>query len=128
MMTTEEKKKIIYDKFGGHCAYCGEKLTMDSMRVDMVMGVTGYEDNRIENLFPVCVTCRIIKGGRSLVWFRGYIKRLYDHIHKDRKIRLAVRLGFLHYEPLGAPGAFFYELYGTSANLPNNDDHGLTTA
>ena len=30
----KEERKIVYDKYNGHCAYCGKKIDYKEMQVD----------------------------------------------------------------------------------------------
>ena len=32
----EELRQKIYDKYNGHCAYCGKELTFEQMQVDHI--------------------------------------------------------------------------------------------
>ena len=101
MKLTRDRRKAVWDMFGGRCAYCGIALVSTKWHVDHVEPVIydliyakgGYADGRyspsrmvkngkmlhperdvIENLFPACPVCNINKGSEHLktgAEFRG---------------------------------------------------------
>ena len=34
---TKKQREVIYDKYNGHCAYCGKKIEYKDMQVDHVI-------------------------------------------------------------------------------------------
>lgn len=34
MAISKKKRMIVYEKYDGHCAYCGEKIAYEDMQVD----------------------------------------------------------------------------------------------
>ena len=67
---TEKKKKRIYKKYNGHCAYCGKPLDLSTMTVDHRIPVSNNGDNSIENLLPCYHQCNTEKGSDNLEVFR----------------------------------------------------------
>ena len=73
-------RQQVYDKYHGHCAYCGKEIKMSEMQVDHIIplahSVYGpreqaekvmkmFEDdsiNAIDNLMPACRACNFYKG------------------------------------------------------------------
>lgn len=49
----KDVRKQVYQKYNGHCAYCGCKLEYKDMQVDHVKSVFYYNGtNDIDNLLP----------------------------------------------------------------------------
>lgn len=78
-------KKIrqqVYDKYHGHCAYCGCELDIKDMQVDHLDSVyrAEYEgrevDNSIDNFMPACRQCNFYKGTSTIDEFREKITHL----------------------------------------------------
>jgi len=80
---TQNKKDKVFDKYDGHCAYCGTLLTTKkdkpgSYTTDHIIpqsmfkekkGVGKFRDS-LENLNPSCKTCNSEKGDLTLEEFR----------------------------------------------------------
>ncbi len=49
-------------KYNAHCAYCGRKLTLETMTVDHLMPQCVRKIDAITNLMPACEGCNFIKG------------------------------------------------------------------
>jgi len=67
------KKTKVYDKFKGKCAYCGKKLSLETMHIDHVCPKNSGGSNQIENLFPSCPECNASKVIKSLDDFRLHL-------------------------------------------------------
>ena len=73
VMNQEEKRKI-YDKTGGHCAYCGNNLvfknhgkngTRGSWHIEHVIPKAKGGSNNIRNLKPSCAGCNLEKATKT---------------------------------------------------------------
>lgn len=88
-------KKIreqIYQKYDGHCAYCGCKLDYKDMQVDHVVSVFYYNGtDDIENLMPSCRMCNFYKSTFSLEDFRKNLETLHKRLEKTFIYRLALK-------------------------------------
>ena len=66
----------VYNKYNGHCAYCGKKIEIKDMQVDHFKpkrswnGDDGADD--LSNLMPSCRRCNHYKRANSLELFRIY--------------------------------------------------------
>ena len=93
-------RQYIYNKYGGHCAYCGNILTYANMQIDHIKPVNpiGISNNTIEyknnykmdidnydNLNPSCGPCNRYKSNTSLHSFRKRLKKLNDVFEKSFK-------------------------------------------
>lgn len=66
-------RKDVYNKFNGHCAYCGDKITMLYFEVDHVIPRKQCKEGclwLIGNLYPSCKQCNILKSNHSIEEFR----------------------------------------------------------
>ena len=77
-------RAAVYEKYDGHCAYCGRKIEYKDMQVDhMIPQVTFYEKveigdvNDMSNLMPACRQCNHYKRANSIEIFRLCAK--YNH-------------------------------------------------
>jgi len=108
-MISKEVRQIVYDKCGGHCAYCGCEITIKQMQVDHIQPhwhtLTEQQAQRsginkgsheIENLNPSCARCNKWKGTFSLEQFRGVVETSLDRLERDTpNFRLARDYGLL---------------------------------
>lgn len=74
-------RQKVYDKYNGHCAYCGKPITIKDMQVDHILPKRNGGTNDIDNLNASCRLCNHYKRANSIESFRdfalgGIIKRL----------------------------------------------------
>ena len=68
----EEIRWQVYNKYKGHCAYCGCELEYKHMQVDHLDSVYRAEaegreaSNDIDNLMPACRMCNFYKGTATI--------------------------------------------------------------
>jgi 5-methylcytosine-specific restriction endonuclease McrA len=92
-------KKIreqIYQKYNGHCAYCGCVLAYKDMQVDHIKSVYGKDgSNDVDNLFPACRMCNFYKSTFSIDAFRKNLETLHERLQKPFIYRLALKYGLI---------------------------------
>lgn len=81
MSISKTDRLTVYQKYGGHCAYCGRKIYYKDMQVDHFKPKKAWnaEDSGtddIENLMPSCRLCNHYKRAHSLDTFRYYIAEI----------------------------------------------------
>lgn len=132
---TKAQREELRMKFGGRCAYCGCELPEKGWHADhvepvrrdfeMVRATTGRgvthvarstgkvmhpELHTIENLFPACAPCNLLKTSYSLEMFR---KQVSLQVERGRKssvnFRTAERFGLV--EVVEKPVVFWFEQY-----------------
>ena len=69
-MISKAKRQKVYQKYGGHCAYCGKQLSMKEMTVDHVKPLSHGGSDDINNLRACCFACNVTKGQGSLRFLR----------------------------------------------------------
>jgi len=132
MALTKKQRAELRMKFGGRCAYCGCELPENGWHADHVEAVlrkseqcmraaekgifklkaTGEfyrpEADRLENLFPACAPCNLLKTSYSLEMFR---KQVSLQVERGRKssmnFRTAERFGLI--EAVEKPVVFWFE-------------------
>ena len=89
----KQERQIIFDKFGGRCAYCGcelskgwhadhiepivrdSKWNRDKGRFEQTGTCRKPENETLENYNPACASCNIQKNSYTIEQFRHNIKR-----------------------------------------------------
>ena len=74
-------RQKVYEKYNGHCAYCGKAITIKDMQVDHILSKRNGGTDDIDNLNPSCRMCNHYKRAADIETFRndllgGLIKRL----------------------------------------------------
>ena len=112
----KERRIEVWNKFKGHCAYCGEEIELREMQVDHIIpkgffinqiknkfGVPDFlkhlsvdDVNHIDNLFPSCRVCNKWKSAHHLELFRtelqSQVKRLNEY---SSNYRIAKKYGLI---------------------------------
>ena len=103
----KETRKFIHEKYNGHCAYCGKKITIKEMQVDHLVSklifslksnfiYTDKELNDIDNLMPSCRVCNKWKSCHSVEQFRFEIESQLDRLNEySSNFRLAKKYGLV---------------------------------
>jgi len=98
-------RTLVYNKFDGHCAYCGCELEMKDMQVDHI--VPKYRNNEkwhqheigsddIDNLNPSCRMCNYYKRMNDLETFRNNLtEMLMRNVRRPFDYRLALKYGLI---------------------------------
>ncbi len=51
---TKEQRMIVYNKFKGHCAYCGCLIDIKNMQTDHIKSLEHGGADDIDNMYPAC--------------------------------------------------------------------------
>lgn len=81
---SKKTREAVYNKYDGHCAYCGKELDYKDMQVDHLIPVQRerfgrYIEEQIEcfeNYMPACRRCNHAKRSYSLENFRKFIEEI----------------------------------------------------
>ena len=125
-MTIKEKRKIIFNKYGGKCAYCGINLekgwhvdellpvrrnyTWSTSKLKWVCDGTCLHPERIhiDNQMPSCPSCNISKHSYDLETFRGLIGGFMNHLNNvSTQYKIAKRYGLV--TETNKPVKFYFE-------------------
>lgn len=111
---------MVFDKYNGHCCYCGIEMTIKEMQVDhLIPQRLGYKfgnNEKIhcyENLMPSCRSCNNYKSGNPIEAFRLSVENQVKVLRRDRPtFRLAERFGLIECKP--KPVVFYFEIINNS--------------
>ena len=122
---TKEERQTIYDKTGGHCAYCGKEISLGAMQVDHMIPIDMYDAyktigqdlNDMENLLPACRSCNHYKHTLTVEKFRDLIQRGPEILARDSvAYRTAVRFGTVKPNPKRV--VFYFERAAQGDGIP----------
>ena len=104
-------REAIYDMYAGHCAYCGEKITLKDMQVDHMQPLRKGGADELSNMVPACRSCNHYKSTLTVDQFREYLSRIHSRLLRDSvAYRVAERFGIVKYHP--DPIVFYFEKGG----------------
>ena len=91
---SKKVREAVYDKYQGHCAYCGKKLEYKDMQLDHRIPrqrehfkkYTEEEIECFENYMPSCRRCNHYKRAHSLETFREMIETIPQKLVRDSYI------------------------------------------
>ena len=110
---TRAERETVYNKYDGHCAYCGREIPFKGFNVDHLRSLYmyDYEDdeiNSIDNLMPSCRSCNQYKATMDLEKFRHMLSGIPKRLARDiSTYNIAIRYGMIeeHNEPI----RFYFE-------------------
>lgn len=86
---------LVFNKYNGHCAYCGCELEYKDMQVDHInsvyrsMIIHQGVDESLENYMPACRACNFYKSTFTLEAFRERLSTvLYKNLANNFNYRL----------------------------------------
>lgn len=112
----KKDRQIVFDKYGGRCAYCGCELVkgwhVDEIEPVRRNKVWNYEKSRwemnkeklyshpermtIENQNPACASCNINKHSYSIENFRALIAGFKNHLNKlNTQYKISKKFGLI---------------------------------
>jgi len=126
---TKIERQQVFDKYEGHCAYCGEKL-QKGWHVDhiepirrntdyytgAVVSVRHPQNEHHGNYNPACASCNINKHSMSLEEFRSLIQGFMKHLNEiNTQYKISKRYGLV-IEDI-KPVVFYFERYKKPENI-----------
>lgn len=107
----------VYNKYNGHCAYCGCELEYKDMQVDHIESVYLAEilkkevNDTLENYMPACRMCNYYKSAQTIEEFRSCLDNmLMRNVRRPFDYRLALKYGMI--QETIKPTKFYFEDYG----------------
>ena len=126
MATSKKQRLIIFNKYGGRCAYCGNPITLKDFQVDHYFPKRcnnyyrkqlrlSYIDPKerfnaedISNKMPSCKTCNHYKHSEWPESWRVTMKTLHTRIKKHYINRVAMAYGIIP-DVVPFDGIFYFE-------------------
>lgn len=127
MKLTKTQRAVLFERYSGRCAYCGDHLKARwcADHVEPVIRETRYErgkgfvqtgrvlhDGRdtLANMLPSCPPCNISKGSHSLEGWRRELLRSTEYLERNYPtFRTAVRFRRVMVEHVNEPVRFYFE-------------------
>jgi 5-methylcytosine-specific restriction endonuclease McrA len=117
-MPYKKQRQVVYDKHNGHCAYCGDKISVKDMQIDHIIPQLNYELifknniqkmipsflkhltirdlHHIDNLNPACRVCNKWKSTYHLELFRYELQEQTKRLKlRSSNYRMALRYGLV---------------------------------
>lgn len=115
---TKKTRIAVYDKYDGHCAYCGKKLDYKDMQVDHLIPkqrehfkkYSEEEINCFENYMPSCRRCNHYKRAHSLETFRKMVEEIPKKL-LERNYVYKVGIDFKLIKPDEHKIVFYFERF-----------------
>lgn len=114
---TQKERRVVYDKYNGHCAYCGCDIPFKGLNVDHMHCLrnyeyteefTGIDVHSIDNLMPACGSCNRYKATMDLETFRKQLQKIPDRLQRDVcTYNIAIRFGMV--QENREPIKFYFE-------------------
>lgn len=123
----KELRERVYKRYGGRCAYCGEKIEYKAMQIDHIVPkerfsllyrqssrLYGVDD--IENLNPSCRKCNNFKTVWTLEEFRRELSQQITR-GRERSVnwRMAEKFGLI--QVTNRPVVFYFETQGVKSQI-----------
>ena len=126
MIFKKDIREAVFNKYNGHCAYCGDKLKR--MQIDHIIPQSNFlmhvennydvpkflnhltenDVNHIDNLNPSCQICNKAKDTFSLRFFKTELQEQLNRAKKySRNYRFALKYGQVIETP--KPIVFYFE-------------------
>ena len=93
-------RKLVYQKYNGHCAYCGCEIPEKGFNVDHLHCIRNYEYSEdvhdIGNLMPACGSCNRYKATMDIETFRQQLQKIPGRLKRDVcTYNIALRYGMV---------------------------------
>lgn len=88
-------RKQVYEKYNGHCAYCGRPIAYKDMQVDHIKAKYVGGADELDNYNPACRMCNFYKGAMDIDHFRDQLKTVRERLHKVYIYRLSLAYGLI---------------------------------
>lgn len=99
-------RKEVYFKYNKKCAYCGNEISLNEMKVDHLVPKSKGGLDEIENLMPSCEICNHYKDSHNIHKFKYLMTGIINKIKKLYIIKVAMRYGLIEFKNFTT---FYYE-------------------
>jgi 5-methylcytosine-specific restriction endonuclease McrA len=109
-------RERIYQKFNGHCAYCGRAIDYKGMQIDhyypqckarFYARRSKIDVHAETNLMPTCRRCNHYKRARTPKQFKELMQTLHERLEAIYILKVAVDFGMVTVQPFD--GRFYFE-------------------
>ena len=85
-------RRDIFNKYDGHCAYCGKKIEFDDMTIDHIIPLSKNGGNDLANTIPSCQLCNNQKADRSIEEFRAFLEDITETLKAEDQMLWVQRM------------------------------------
>lgn len=136
MALNKKEREILYKKYDGRCAYCGNtlqkgwhadhieaivrdfKYNKEKSRFETTSTCRKPENEKLENYNPACASCNIQKNSFTIEEFRYNIKKFVASLNKNStQYKFAKRYGLIQENDI--PVTFYFERVEANQNTYN---------
>ena len=108
MKAIKINRQQVYNKYNGHCAYCGRQIEYKDMQVDHITSKRNGGTDDISNLNPSCRLCNHYKNAEELSTWRDWLLAgVIERLMKVYLFRVALAFGMI--EIKGWDKKFYFE-------------------
>ena len=107
-------RKSIYEKYDGHCAYCGKEITVKDMQRDHFIPKYAGGTDDISNMMPSCRNCNYYKSAYHVETFRDLLKTIHERVRKIYIVRVCIDYGII--KIANFDGLFYFEKQKQNGN------------
>lgn len=104
---TKKQRVEVYNKYNGHCSYCGNEIEYKNMQVDHIVPIGFNGIDNIENYNPSCRLCNHYKRANSLNLYRLLLKTLHERLRDIYIFKVAEKYGIVTINKWD--GKFYFE-------------------
>ena len=92
----KKTRMSVWNKYDGHCAYCGIPLKIKDMQVDHLVPVYTGGSHDFDNLMPSCRSCNSYKRAHDLETFRECLEAIPNTLRRDSvTFKIGARFGMI---------------------------------
>jgi 5-methylcytosine-specific restriction endonuclease McrA len=130
MRITKKDRELIFQKYGGKCAFCGcelqkgwhadhlkpidrfsELVRDENYNVKRVVKIGRPENDVLENMNPACASCNINKHNLTVEGFRNLINGFLNSLNqRSTQYKFAKKYGLI--QETDKPVIFYFEKAG----------------
>ena len=113
-MTKKEQRLTVFNKYDGHCAYCGGAIKLNGFEVDHFEALYRNDEwggsDTLENMMPACRKCNRSKSTFTAEKWREQLHNKVKILNRDSAAySMAKRYGLV--EETGNVIQFYYERF-----------------
>jgi 5-methylcytosine-specific restriction endonuclease McrA len=110
----ESLRKSVLDKYNNKCAYCGNNISLDEMKIDHFIPQSKGGTDDFENLMPACDICNHYKDSHNIHKFNFAMQNIINKIKKLYIIKVAIRYGLISFKEFTE---FYYQTIDRKKNI-----------
>jgi hypothetical protein len=88
-------RQKVYQKYDGHCAYCGRPINYKDMQVDHIQAHYLGGADELANYNPACRMCNFYKSTMNIEKFRSELKKIRERLRKVYIYKLSLVYGLI---------------------------------